>query len=61
MKRLLVLLGLAALYCWLRDKHDPKRQFIGGHRCSSCGCPCDLGYVNPGRRTGPRQERRKVA
>jgi hypothetical protein len=47
MKRLLAFLGLVAVVCWWRG-HVPKRQFIGGLRCSECGCPFgDLGRMRP--------------
>lgn len=50
----------AGAVCYLRRAHDPRRQFIGGFRCSVCGRAGDSlddfaghlgeGYVPPTRR-----------
>jgi hypothetical protein len=65
-KRLLIVLGLAALVCWWRNRHDHKRHPLGGFTCVRCEKKAaDLsgmvrgeeGYVAPDRRQGPREER----
>lgn len=51
----------AGAVCWLR-RHDPRRQFVGGLRCSVCGLAGEsyedfafgTGYVAPVRRTYER-------
>lgn len=63
MKRLLIAIGLAVLYCAWRKRHEPKRHPLGGFRCVDCWrALADLeeaGYkdgaaVDPNRRQGPR-------
>lgn len=28
---------MARLRCWLRGRHEPDKQLIGGYRCRDCG------------------------
>jgi hypothetical protein len=62
-KRFLAFLGLVAIYCAWRRRHDPRRQPLGGFRCMDCWRAFanleeagyrDGGHVDPRRIQGPR-------
>ena len=57
MKRALVAVGLAALYCWW-TYHETKRHILGGQKCCTCGAAFsdleDAGTLPDGRVTRTR-------
>jgi hypothetical protein len=47
---------LASVRCFARNRHEERKQFVGGSRCADCGFPsADLGSVSPWRRTYERR------
>jgi hypothetical protein len=37
--RLVLVLAAIGVVCWWRSSHDPKRHYLGGQKCRTCGKP----------------------